>query len=86
MVTTLLRRLDTAEWNKVHVAITAAIGVGWLLDAFEVTIVTMLALKWAWSPSMDGSILTACDFRGLASRRCSIVSKRQKNSKEYSRH
>jgi hypothetical protein len=54
MVTTLLRRLDTAEWNKVHVAITAAIGVGWLLDAFEVTIVTMLALKWAWSPRWTG--------------------------------
>jgi hypothetical protein len=38
-VTTLLRRLDIAEWNRVHIAITAALGVGWLLDAFEVTIV-----------------------------------------------
>jgi hypothetical protein len=39
MLTTLLRKLDIAEWNKVHVAITTALGVGWLLDAFEVTIV-----------------------------------------------
>src|SRR5258708_1528122 len=38
-VATLLRRLDIAKWNRVHIAITAALGVGWLLDAFEVTIV-----------------------------------------------
>ena len=33
-VTPLLRRLDIAGWNRVHIAITAALGVGWLLDAF----------------------------------------------------
>jgi MFS family permease len=38
-MTTLLGRLDMAGWNRVHTAITAALGVGWLLDAFEVTIV-----------------------------------------------
>lgn len=35
----LFARLDRASWNKVHTAITIALGVGWLLDAFEVTIV-----------------------------------------------
>lgn len=39
MTSTLLRRLDLAHWNRVHTAITAALGIGWLLDAFEVTIV-----------------------------------------------
>ncbi|ERJ39854.1 MFS transporter [Burkholderia multivorans] len=34
-----LRRLDDVSWNRVHTAITIALGVGWLLDAFEVTIV-----------------------------------------------
>jgi MFS family permease len=34
-----LNRLDNAPWNRVHTAITVALGVGWLLDAFEVTIV-----------------------------------------------
>ncbi|TAM20651.1 MAG: MFS transporter, partial [Pandoraea sp.] len=35
----LFARLDRARWNKVHTTITIALGVGWLLDAFEVTIV-----------------------------------------------
>lgn len=34
-----LRRLDEVQWNRVHTAITIALGIGWLLDAFEVTIV-----------------------------------------------
>jgi MFS family permease len=35
----LLHRLDAVAWNRVHTAITVALGIGWLLDAFEVTIV-----------------------------------------------
>ena len=35
MATTLLRKLDTAECNKVHVAITAALRVGWLITLFS---------------------------------------------------
>jgi len=38
-MTALLRRLDAVRWNRVHTALTAALGIGWLLDAFEVTIV-----------------------------------------------
>lgn len=34
-----LHRLDDVAWNRVHTAITVALGIGWLLDAFEVTIV-----------------------------------------------
>lgn len=34
-----LRRLDDVSWNHVHTAVTIALGIGWLLDAFEVTIV-----------------------------------------------
>jgi hypothetical protein len=33
-----LIRLDQARWNRVHTAITVALGIGWMLDAFEVTI------------------------------------------------
>jgi MFS family permease len=35
----ILNRLDDVAWNRVHTAITIALGIGWLLDAFEVTIV-----------------------------------------------
>ena len=47
---TLLERLDNAGWNRVHTAITAALGIGWLLDAFEVTIVNNVisALRDLW--------------------------------------
>ncbi len=35
----LARRLDGVRWNGFHTTVTLALGVGWLLDAFEVTIV-----------------------------------------------
>ncbi len=35
----LLARLDALRWNRFHTTVTLALGVGWLLDAFEVTIV-----------------------------------------------
>jgi MFS family permease len=31
--------VTASSWNRVHTAITVALGIGWLLDAFEVTIV-----------------------------------------------
>jgi hypothetical protein len=42
-----------AAWNRVHTAITLALGIGWLLDAFEVTIVNNVigVLRWSTSPS-----------------------------------
>lgn len=34
-----LMKPDRARWNRVHTAITGALGIGWVLDALEVTIV-----------------------------------------------
>ncbi len=35
----LARRLDGVPWSRFHTTVAVALGVGWLLDAFEVTIV-----------------------------------------------
>ena len=80
-MTTLLRRLDIAEWNRVHIAITAALGVGWLLDGFEVTIVnnvigtfrdlwhlTNLQASWILSIWFIGIMVGAYLFGYLADR------------------
>jgi len=37
--TDVTRRLDVLRWSPFHTTITVALGVGWLLDAFEVNIV-----------------------------------------------
>lgn len=34
----LLRALDTTTWRPMHTRVTLALGVVWLLDAFEVAI------------------------------------------------
>lgn len=39
LTTTVTRRLDRLHWSSFHTLITAVLGVGWLLDAFEVNIV-----------------------------------------------
>jgi MFS family permease len=80
-MTTLLGRLDMAGWNRVHTAITAALGVGWLLDAFEVTIVnnviaafrdlwhlTNLQSAWILSIWFVGIMVGAYLFGYLADR------------------
>ena len=67
-MTTLLRRLDMAGWNRVHTAITAALGVGWLLDAFEVTIVNNVigALRDLWHlTSVQASWILSIWFVGI---------------------
>ncbi len=35
----LIERLDHVKWNRFHTTVTVALGIGWLLDSFEVTIV-----------------------------------------------
>ncbi len=35
----LLRALDAASWRPIHTKLTMALGIAWLLDAFEVTII-----------------------------------------------
>ena len=80
-MTALLQRLDTARWNRVHTAITAALGIGWLLDAFEVTIVnnvigafrdlwhlTNLQASWILSIWFVGIMIGAYLFGYLADR------------------
>jgi MFS family permease len=80
-MSTLLRRLDIAGWNRVHTAITVALGVGWLLDAFEVTIVnnvigafrdlwhlTNVQASWILSIWFVGIMIGAYLFGYLADR------------------
>ena len=39
ITTDITRRLDLLHWSRFHTMVTAVLGVGWLLDAFEVNIV-----------------------------------------------
>lgn len=68
MTSTLLRRLDRVGWNRVHTAITAALGIGWLLDAFEVTIVNNVisVFKALWHlDNLQASWILSIWFVGL---------------------
>ncbi len=68
MTSTLLERLDRVCWNRVHTAITAALGIGWLLDAFEVTIVNNVVsvFKELWHLSnLQASWILSIWFVGL---------------------
>jgi MFS family permease len=77
----LLHRLDAVAWNRVHTAITVALGIGWLLDAFEVTIVnnvisvfkdlwhlSNLQASWILSIWFVGIMTGAYEFGYLADR------------------
>lgn len=77
----LLHRLDGTAWNRVHTAITIALGVGWLMDAFEVTIVnnvisvfkdlwhlSNLQASWVLSIWFVGIMIGAYGFGYLADR------------------
>lgn len=67
-MSSLLQRLDTARWNRVHTAITAALGIGWLLDAFEVTIVNNVigALRDLWHlTNLEASWILSIWFVGI---------------------
>ncbi|HVB48608.1 MAG TPA: MFS transporter [Burkholderiales bacterium] len=68
MTLPLLHRLDRVRWNRVHAAITAALGIGWLLDAFEVTIVNNVisVFKELWHLSnLQASWILSIWFVGL---------------------
>ncbi|HZR39539.1 MAG TPA: MFS transporter [Ktedonobacteraceae bacterium] len=39
ITTNITRRLDQLHWSRFHTMVTALLGIGWLLDAFEVNIV-----------------------------------------------
>jgi MFS family permease len=64
----LLNRLDQVVWNRVHTAITVALGIGWLLDAFEVTIVNNVisVFKELWHLSnTEASWILSVWFLGI---------------------
>jgi len=63
-----LMRLDRARWNRVHTAITVALGIGWMLDAFEVTIVNNVisTLRELWRlTSLQASWILSIWFVGI---------------------
>lgn len=67
-MSSLLQRLDAARWNRVHTAVTAALGIGWLLDAFEVTIVNNVigALRDLWRlTNLEASWILSIWFVGI---------------------
>lgn len=66
--TDLYRRLDILKWNKFHTVVTMALGIGWLLDSFEVTIVgnVMGVFKNMWHlSSVQESWILSIWFLGL---------------------
>ncbi len=75
-------RLDTAPWRGIHTRILLVLGVGWALDAFEVTIINNLltplvadfdidttrALIGNWTVWFTGLLIGALGFGWLADR------------------
>jgi MFS family permease len=64
----LLATLDMTRWNRVHTAITIALGVGWMLDAFEVTIINNVigALRDLWHlTNLQASWILSVWFIGI---------------------
>lgn len=77
----LIERLDQLRWNRFHTTVTVALGIGWLLDAFEVTIVnnvvgifkdlwhlTNVQASWILSIWFIGLMIGAYGFGYLADR------------------
>jgi MFS family permease len=64
----LLERLSTLPWNRFHTVVVLLFGLGWALDAFEVTLIgnVMGALKDRFHLGANGmSLLLAAWFVGL---------------------
>ncbi|MDE2269913.1 MAG: MFS transporter [Betaproteobacteria bacterium] len=64
----LAERLDRVHWNQFHSTVTIALGIGWLLDAFEVTIVNNVigVFKYMWHLSnTQASWILSIWFVGL---------------------
>lgn len=61
-------RLDRLPWTPVHSRITMALGVGWLLDAFEVTVIGSVlgVLQRLWHlTSLEASALVTVWLAGI---------------------
>jgi MFS family permease len=64
----LLRRLDETRWNRFHTVVTMVLGVGWLLDSFEVTVINNVVsvFKEIWHlTNFDASWILSIWFIGL---------------------
>lgn len=79
--TTIGERLDRLSWRPVHTQITLALGIGWLLDSFEVNVVgsvlgvlkdlwhlTEAEASWIVSVWLMGIMIGAIFFGYLADR------------------
>jgi MFS family permease len=83
VTTTIPARLDALKWSRWHWRVVIALGVTWLLDGLEVTVVGSLgamlqrpetlglsaaAVGWAGSAYVGGAVLGALYFGRLADR------------------
>ena len=83
LTSTLPARLDALPWSRWHTRIVAALGITWILDGLEVTVVGSLGpmlqsgdalglsateIGWAGSAYVGGAVLGALFFGKLADR------------------
>ena len=83
LTSTLPSRLDALPWSRWHTRIVAALGITWMLDGLEVTVVGSLGpmlqstdalglsatqIGWAGSAYVGGAVLGALFFGKLADR------------------
>lgn len=83
IASTLPARLDALPWSRWHVRVVVALGVTWILDGLEVTVVGSLGpalarddtlglsageIGWAGSAYVGGAVLGALFFGRLADR------------------
>jgi MFS family permease len=62
VLTQILARLDRLPWGRFHTKMTLALGFGWVLDAFEITIIGsiigVLSKQWGLSPVQGSYAVT----------------------------
>ncbi|WP_218031447.1 MFS transporter [Paenibacillus kobensis] len=64
----LLNRLDKLKWNKFHTQVSVALGIAWMLDSFEVTIIgnIMGVFKKMWGlTELEQSWILSVWFIGI---------------------
>ena len=83
LLSTLPARLDALPWSRWHTRVVAALGITWMLDGLEVTVVGSIGpvlqrtetlglsaaqIGWAGSAYVGGAVLGALFFGRLADR------------------
>lgn len=67
-MSSILQRLDDISWNRFHTLITLVLGIGWLLDSFEVTLINNIVgvVRDQWHLSnLQASWILSIWFIGL---------------------